>query len=345
MDKNTLISVAQKVMQKGKGILAADESLNTIQKRFDSIHIENTEDNRCSYRHLLFSTTEAMKNSISGVILFDETIRQSTSDRKKLVDIIIANDSIPGIKVDQGLKPTRDNSVETITIGLDGLDERFKEYRDLGAQFAKWRAVIHINDSSNLPSSSAVKDNMHALALYARCAQGNNIVPIVEPEILMDGTHDIDKCYEVTTYVLKTLYEELANENVLLEGTILKPNMVIAASQCPKQASIEEVAQKTFLCLSHSVPKDIAGIAFLSGGQSEIEATAHLNAINQIASAHAQKQTWPISFSYGRALQKTVLETWQGKEENVITAREAFIHRAHMNSLAAQGLWNQELEN
>lgn len=324
----------------GKGLLAADESTSTIKKRFDTIHLESTEENRRDYREMLFTTKEAMEKYISGVILFDETIRQKASDGRMLTDIIRQAGSIPGIKVDEGAKPLAGFPDETITEGLDGLRGRLKEYYELGARFAKWRGVIAI-DSNKLPTWGAVRQNAQALARYAALCQEAQIVPIVEPEILMDGkpgNHSIDRCYEVTEHVLRTVFDELFSARVKLEGMVLKPNMVIDGKNARK-ASVEEVAEKTVRVLKSTVPATVPGIAFLSGGQSDEEATAHLSAINAIGNL-----PWKVTFSYGRALQAAAIAAWGGKKQNVAAGQKAFAHRAKMNSLAALGKWTKKDE-
>ena len=338
----TLADIAQAMVAPGKGILAADESSGTIEKRFDKIATASTEDSRRDYREMLFRSTEAMKSHVSGIILYDETIRQKAKDGTPLVEIIKAAGSIAGIKVDTGAKPLAGptSRIETITEGLDGLRERLAEYHRLGARFAKWRAVITIWD--NCPSWNAIKANAHALARYAALCQEASIVPIVEPEVLMDGehaTHDIDKCYRMTEWTLRTVFRELYDARVVLEGMILKPNMVIAGQRSPKQASPQEVAEKTLLCLKDTVPASVPGIAFLSGGQSDEAATEHLSLINAIGGA-----PWALTFSYGRALQAAALKAWGGRPENVAAGQRAFAHRARMNSLAALGKWDARLE-
>ncbi len=329
--------IAIAMVAPGKGILAADESSGTIKKRFDTIGAASTEENRRDYRELLFRTTEAMKNHISGVILFDETIRQQAADGTPLVDIIKAAGAIPGIKVDAGAKDLANAPGEKVTEGLDGLRERLSEYYGLGARFAKWRAVIDISD--DIPSTYCLKANAHALARYAALCQEAGIVPIVEPEVLMDGGHDINRCAEVTEAALNALFDQLYFHRVNLEGTILKPNMVISGKKNAVQASVEEVAERTVRILKRTVPAAIPGIAFLSGGQSDEEATAHLSAMNAMFDT-----PWNLSFSYGRALQAAPLKAWSGKSENVAAAQRAFHHRARMNSLAASGEWNAEIE-
>jgi fructose-bisphosphate aldolase class I len=337
MNRSALNKVAEAMVKPGKGILAADESTSTIKKRFDAIGVESTAETRRDYRELLFRSIEAMKNHISGVILYDETIRQNAKDGTPLVKLIEKAGSLPGIKVDKGTKPLPFSPGEVITEGLDGLRERLAEYRGLGAKFAKWRAVIDIGES--IPSRNCIRANMHALARYAALCQEEDIVPIVEPEVLMDGAHDADRCYVVTEWVLKTLYMELYEAKVPLEGTVLKPNMVISGKKCAKRASVEEVAEKTVRVLKACVPAAVPGIAFLSGGQSDEEATAHLDAMNRIGGL-----PWKLTFSYGRALQAAPQKAWSGKAENVPAAQRAFAHRAHMNGLATEGRWSATLE-
>ncbi len=334
-----LEDIAAAMVADGKGILAADESSGTIKKRFDAINVESTETNRRDYRELMFRSQEAMKNYISGVILFDETIRQKAADGTPLVDVIRAAGVIPGIKVDAGAKPLAGFPGDTVTEGLDGLRERLAEYHKLGARFAKWRAVIDINDEEGVPSGYAIDANCHALARYAALCQEAGIVPIVEPEVLMDGAHDIDTCYEVTKVTLLQLYAELSAADVVLEGTILKPNMVIGGKKSGTKNSPEEVAEKTIRLFRETVPVAVPGIAFLSGGQSDEEATANLNAINAIG-----PHPWKLTFSYGRALQAAPQKAWSGKAENVAAAQAAFTHRARMNSLATLGKWEAGLE-
>jgi len=340
MNLDALNKVAVAMGAPGRGILAADESSGTIKKRFDSIGVESTEDNRRDYREMLFRTDEAMKNYISGVILYDETIRQKAKDGTPLVKLIANAGSIPGIKVDSGAKDLAGAPGEKITEGLDGLRERLKEYYDLGARFAKWRAVIDIA-GGDIPSGYCISTNVHALARYAALCQEANIVPIVEPEVLMDGDHDIARCYDVTEYTLKSLFDELYAQDVALEGTVLKPNMVLAGKKCPKQARVDEVAEMTVSCFRAAVPAAVPSIVFLSGGQSDEDATAHLNAMN---ASFKDKMPWALSFSYGRALQAAPLKTWGGKSENVPAAQAAFAHRAKMNSLATFGDWSDGLE-
>jgi fructose-bisphosphate aldolase class I len=337
MDRKELARVAHAMVAKGKGILAADESAGTIKKRFDKIGVESTEANRRDYREFMFRSADGMKH-ISGVILYDETIRQKAKDGSPLVKLIEQAGSIPGIKVDAGAKPLALCPNETITEGLDGLRERLIEYRGLGARFAKWRAVIDI--APGIPTFTSVTTNAHALARYAALCQEENIVPIVEPEVLMDGDHDIEACARVTEWTLKEVFSALFNQKVWLEGIVLKPNMVVPGAKCAKQASVPEVAGRTVEILKRCVPAAVPGIAFLSGGQSDELATAHLNAMN---AAHPNLP-WPLTFSYGRALQAAPQKAWSGKPENVAAAQHAFAHRARMNGLAALGQWNADLE-
>ncbi|MBS0247609.1 MAG: fructose-bisphosphate aldolase class I [Proteobacteria bacterium] len=337
MNLADLNKVAVAMTANGKGILAADESTGTIKKRFDGIGVENTEDNRRDYRELMFRTAEAMKNCISGVILYDETIWQKAKDGTPLVKVIEQMGAIPGIKVDEGTKPLPNCPGELITAGLDKLPERLPKYYEQGARFAKWRAVIDI--AAGIPSYTAIHTNAHALARYAALCQQNQIVPIVEPEVLMDGDHDIDRCYEVTEFVLKETFQQLYIQRVPLEGIVLKPNMAIAGKKSAKKASVQEVAEKTVKMLKACVPGAVPGIAFLSGGQSDEEATAHLDAMNKIGNL-----PWNLTFSYGRALQAAPQKAWSGKAGNVGAAQAAFNHRAKMNSLAALGKWASNME-
>ena len=334
MNLNELNAIARKMVAPGKGLLAADESTGTIKKRFDKIGVENTEDNRRDYREMMFRTTVAMKEHISGVILFDETIRQKAKDGTPLVKLIEAAGSVPGIKVDAGAKPLAGFPGEVVTEGLDGLRERFQEYHKLGARFAKWRAVIDI--AADIPTYNCINANAQALARYAALAQENGIVPIVEPEVLMDGDHDIARCEKVTGWVLETVFSQLYYAGVPLEGIVLKPNMIVPGKKCPKQNSAEEVAAATVRVLKRFVPSAVPGIAFLSGGQSDEEATAHLDAINKIGNL-----PWNVTFSYGRALQAAPQAAWGGKAENLAKGQAAFAHRALMNSLAALGKWSK----
>ena len=337
MNLDALNKVALAMTAPGKGILAADESNTTIKKRFDAIGVESTEDNRRDYRELLFRSADGMKH-ISGVILYDETIRQKAKDGTPLVKLIERAGALPGIKVDKGAKPLAlAHEGEVITEGLDGLRERLVEYRNLGARFAKWRAVIDIG--KGYPTQNCIHANAHALARYAALCQEQDIVPIVEPEVLMDGDHDADRCFSVTEQVLKTVFNELFEAHVMLEGMVLKPNMVIPGKKCAKQASVEEVAEQTVTVLKICVPAAVPGIAFLSGGQSDEQATAHLDAMNRIGNL-----PWRLTFSYGRALQHAPQTAWKGKSENVAAAQRAFAHRAHMNGLAALGQWKVDLE-
>ncbi len=337
MNLAELNRVAQAMVAPGKGILAADESSGTIQKRFEQIGVQSSADNRRDYRELLFRSTEAMKSHISGVILYDETIRQNAKDGTPLVKIIQQTGALPGIKVDKGIKPLPFSPKETITEGLDGLRERLVEYLGLGAKFAKWRAVIDIGEG--IPSYASIISNAHALARYAALCHEEGIVPIVEPEVLMDGSHDIDRCLTITEWTLKTVYEQLYYLKVQLEGTVLKPNMVVPGKKSGKRAPVEEVAEKTLKVLKACVPAAVPGIAFLSGGQSDEEATAHLDAMNKMGPL-----PWKLTFSYGRALQAAPQKAWSGKSENVAAAQRAFSHRARMNGLATLGQWKADLE-
>ena len=337
MSLTDLNEIAVYIVSDGKGILAADESTGTIKKRFDSINTESTEIIRRDYREMLFQA-DGMKNNIGGVILFEETLKQDAADGTSLVNVISSQGALPGIKVDKGLTPMNEDSEETVTNGLDDLNQRCQEFYKIGAKFTKWRAVITIGD--NIPTDACINENMLRLADYAKVVQSNNMVPIVEPEVLMDGSHSIDDCYNVTSRVLKSLFHHLKDKNVDIKGTILKPNMIISGTNCTEQAGVQEVAEKTVKCLLENVPEDLPGIAFLSGGQSDIDATAHLDAMNKIGGF-----TWKLSFSYGRALQQAALKAWMGKEENMNNAQAAFSHRALMNKKAALGKWNKDLEN
>jgi fructose-bisphosphate aldolase class I len=336
MNLDELNKVALAMVAPGKGILAADESSGTIKKRFDAIGVESSDDNRRDYREMLFRSGDGMKH-ISGVILYDETIWQKAKDGMPLVDLIKKAGALPGIKVDEGTKPLPFCPGELVTIGLDRLADRLPKYYAQGARFAKWRAVIDIG--KGVPSSNCIKANAHALARYAALCQEAQIVPIVEPEVLMDGDHDIERCFSVTEHVLKVMFNELFDAHVMLEGMVLKPNMVISGKKCAKRASVEEVAEKTVTVLKICVPAAVPGIAFLSGGQSDEEATAHLDAMNKIGNL-----PWRLTFSYGRALQHAPQTTWRGKSENVAAAQRAFSHRAKMNGLAAMGQWKADLE-
>jgi fructose-bisphosphate aldolase, class I len=338
MNLAELNKVAEAMVARGRGILAADESTGTIKKRFDALGVESTPNNRRDYREMLFRSSDAMSKYISGVILYDETVRQNAKDGTPLVKLIEKAGSIPGIKVDKGTKPLSFCPGEVVTEGLDGLRERLVEYRGLGAKFAKWRAVIDIADGP-IPSYTCIRTNTHALARYAALCQDEGIVPIVEPEVLMDGGHDIDRCYQVTERVLKLQFEELYFQRVALEGMVLKPNMVVPGKKSGKRASVDEVAEKTLRVLKACVPAAVPGIAFLSGGQSDEEATAHLDAMNR-----SGPLPWQLTFSYGRALQHAPQKAWSGKSENVAAAQRAFNHRAMMNGLAATGQWKADLE-
>lgn len=333
----TLEEIATYIVADGKGILAADESNPTCGKRFDSIGVESTEENRRDYREMLFRS-KGMEGNIGGVILFDETIRQSAADGTPLREIISQQGALAGIKVDKGLQPIENCPGETVTVGLDGLDERLKEYAEMGAKFTKWRAVINIGDG--IPSDECINANMDALAQYAKCAQENGMVPIVEPEVLMDGEHSIDACYDATERSLKSLFEHLEKYQVNIKGTILKPNMVTSGSNHVNQASINEVATRTIDCLVKNVPAELPGVAFLSGGQSDVLATAHLDAMNKIGGF-----SWKLSFSYGRALQAAALKAWGGKAENIFISQDELSHRAEMNKLASLGQWDEKLED
>ena len=331
--------IAAAMIADGKGILAADESSATIQKRFDGIDLESTEDNRRDYREMLFRAEDAMRNRISGVILFDETLRQKAADGTPMVELIKSAGAVAGVKVDKGARPLAGHDDETVTGGLDGLRERLTGYHELGARFAKWRAVISISDE--LPTWGGVKANAHALARYAALCQEAGIVPVVEPEVQMDGNpgnHSIDRCADVSEWVFRTVFAELYDARVILEGMVLKPNMVIDGGNA-RVAGVDEVAEKTVRVLKSSVPASVQGIAFLSGGQSGEEATAHLSAMNA-----AHDVPWKLTFSYGRALQAAALKAWNGKPGNVAAGQRAFAHRARMNGLAARGEWRAELE-
>ena len=339
MSWNSLPEIANAMVEKGRGILAADESTPTCTKRFESIGVDSTEANRNAYRDMLV-TTSGMEEFISGVILFDETLRQSTlKDGTPFPEYLSNLNVIPGIKVDKGAHSLPGTEGEKVTEGLDGLDARLKEYYELGARFAKWRAVITINESE--PSSTCVAANAHALARYAALCQENGIVPIVEPEILMDGSHTIEDSFIVTEEVLHSVFYELYGQNVLLEGMILKPNMVLSGYKCSEQASVDEVAEMTVTVLKRCVPSAVPGIAFLSGGQSNEDATAHLNSMNKILDNNSP---WNLTYSYGRALQAPALDAWGGKEENVPAAQDAFYKRAKLNSLATKGDYSADME-
>src|ERR671930_564535 len=331
-----LNETARAIVAEGKGILAADESEGTIKKRFDSIGVESTEDSRRAYRGLLF-TTDGVEEYISGAILFDETIRQSAEDGTPFPELLAAKGIIPGIKVDKGAKPLALAEGETVTEGLDGLRGRLEEYRELGARFTKWRAVISIG--KDIPSEYCLWTNAHALARFAALSQEAGLVPIVEPEVLMDGDHTIERSFEVTSRTLHAVFTELRDQRVHYEGMLLKPNMVLSGYDCADQASHEEVAAETMRCFYRHVPAAVPGIVFLSGGQSDEDATANLNAMNAIG-----PHPWQLSFSYGRALQAPALKAWQGKPENVEAAQRAYYHRAKMNGAARTGMYAPEME-
>ena len=337
MSLNSLEEIATYIVSEGKGILAADESNPTCGKRFDSISVESTEISRRDYREMLFRAS-GMQDNIGGVILFDETIRQSSKDGTSLVDIIKDQSALPGIKVDKGLQPLNESSEEVVTQGLEGLDERCKEYVALGARFTKWRAVIRIGDE--MPSDECIDANMKALADYAKVVQDNGMVPMVEPEILMEGSHSIEDCFNASDRSLKSLFLHLNENGVNIKGTILKPSMVTSGSAAAEQASVDEVAKRTLECLIANVPAELPGITFLSGGQSDILATAHLDAMNKIGGF-----SWKLSFSYGRALQSPALKAWKGKYENMFISQDALSHRALMNKMAALGQWDSSLED
>jgi fructose-bisphosphate aldolase class I len=339
MNIDELKSVAQAVVAKQKGILAADESNPTIKKRFDSIALESTEENRRRYREILF-TADGIERYISGVILFDETLRQSTRDGTPFAELLSKRGIIPGIKVDKGAKALALCPGDKITEGLDGLRDRLAEYKQLGARFAKWRAVMEINEH-DLPSAYGIHANAHALSRYAALCQEAGIVPIVEPEILMDGAHTIDRCEAATSQMLEILFGELDAHGVRFEGMLLKPNMVISGMKCPQQASPQQVAAATIRCMRRYVRAAVPGIVFLSGGQSAEEATDHLNAMNTGDAHHP----WQLSFSYGRALQAPVLAAWKGQEGNVAAAQRTFFKRCQLNGLAREGLYSRAMES
>ena len=337
MDHTSLVDIANAMVQKGKGILAADESTPTCKKRFDSINVQSTEENRNKYRNMLF-TADGIENYISGVILFDETLRQSTIEGGvPFPEHLTKLGILPGIKVDKGAKQLANTDDEKITEGLDGLRDRLKEYYELGARFTKWRAVITIGE--NMPTAYCMSANAHALARYAALCQEQGLVPIVEPEILMDGSHSIEESYQLTTETLYNVFYELVSQGVELEGMVLKPNMVLSGYDCSEQASVEQVAEMTVDCFLNTVPAAVPGIAFLSGGQSDELATAHLNVMNQIKGT-----PWNLTFSYGRALQAPALKAWSGKDENISSAQDAFMKRAKFNSLATKGEFTADME-
>lgn len=332
-----LVSIAQAMVAPGRGILAIDESMGTIKKRFDAFGIDNTEENRLAYRSMML-TAEGLGESISGAILFDETLRQKMPDGTRLVDLMNAAGILPGIKVDKGAMDMAGFEGEKITEGLDGLRERLAEYVELGAKFCKWRAVITIGDE--IPSRACIDANAHALARYAALCQEAGLVPIVEPEVLMNGKHDLDTCFDVTEATLKSLFQQLYEQNVMLEGLVLKASMVISGDVSDNRADIDEVAEATVDCLLNAVPAAVAGVVFLSGGQSDVEATAHLDAMNKLGDL-----PWPLSFSYGRALQAPCLNEWaKDPQANRASAQKILLHRARMNGLAALGDWDETLE-
>tara|TARA_B100000700_G_scaffold330301_1_gene455821 strand:+ start:1753 stop:2757 length:1005 start_codon:yes stop_codon:yes gene_type:complete len=329
-------NIAKQMVAKGKGILAADESTGTMEKRLKSVNVECTETNRLNFRETLF-TSSSMRDNISGVILFDETLRQKSSSGITIPELISKSGVLPGIKVDKGAKPLAGSKNEKITEGLDGLKARMEEYHKLGARFAKWRAVLSISDDQ--PSMLSIKANAHALARYASIVQEADMVPIIEPEVLMDGDHNIDKCYEVTSRVLNECYKELELHNVNLKGTVLKPNMILPGKDCKSKSSTKEIAEKTLECIKNNMPKEVPGVAFLSGGQSEIEATRNLNEINKI-----NDTSFHFTFSYGRALQQSALKTWAKSMDDKENVHKIFNHRAKMNGLSSKAEWTEKLE-
>ncbi len=337
MDKKALEKTANELVQKGKGVLAADESNATVTKRFEAVKIVASEANRQAYRDLLF-TSPTIEEYISGVIMYDETIRQNALNGKPFPVLLAEKGIIPGIKVDKGAKEMAGFPGEKVTEGLDGLRERLADYYKLGARFAKWRAVITIG--KGLPNRACLAANAHALARYAALCQENGIVPIIEPETLMDGDHTIERCYEVTHAALKMTFSELMDMGVYLEGMILKPNMVVAGKGCPQQASVSQVAEMTLKCLRETVPAAVPGVAFLSGGQNAVLATEHLNAMNNLGD-----QPWEVSFSFARALQDPAISTWRGEPGNVASAQKAFSHRARCNSAARYGKYSITMES
>jgi fructose-bisphosphate aldolase class I len=338
MTSHDLEIVAESLVANGKGILAADETVPTLTKRFETLGIKSTEQSRRTYREMLF-TCPGAANFVSGAILYDETIRQKSSSGKPLVETLSSQGIFPGIKVDAGAKPFAPSPSETITEGLDGLRDRLTGYRNMGARFAKWRAVIRVTET--LPTSACVNANTHALARYASLCQEQGLVPIVEPEVLMDGSHSIERCEYVTSVVLHAVFDALFDQDVALEGILLKPNMVVAGKECTRQPSVEQVAEATLRCLRRLVPAAVPGIVFLSGGQQARSATAHLNAINQLPST----KPWKISFSYGRALQDPALEAWRGSDEHLAAGQRAFRHRASLNGAATLGKYTEEKED
>jgi fructose-bisphosphate aldolase class I len=338
MNIQELEITALELVAPGKGILAADESFGTIEKRFNAVGIDSTEESRRDYREMLFTTPD-VGEFLSGVILFDETIRQESSEGTPLPEILKSQGIIPGIKVDRGAKDMAHLPGEKVTEGLDGLRERLEEYRGLGARFAKWRAVIIIGEG--VPTRMCIDANAHALARYAALCQEQDLVPIVEPEVLIDGDHSIERCYEVTQQTLHSTFDELHEHRVEFSGMLLKPNMVISGKEAPRQAGVEEVARATVECLLRTVPAAVPGIVFLSGGQSDRQATAHLNAMNALY----ENLPWELSFSYARALQDLPMKTWKGDPSNVEEAQRAFYHRAKMNSAARSGSYSEEMED
>ena len=336
MSKQELEKVARAMVAKGKGILAADESMGTIKRRFDSINVESNDVNRRAYREMLF-TTPGIDEAISGVILFDETLRTKASDGTPFPQLLVKKGIIPGIKVDKGPVEIPSFPGEVVTEGLDGLRGRLNEYKELGARFAKWRAVINIGDG--IPTYTCLKANAHALARYASLCQEAGIVPIVEPEVLLDGSHSVERCEDVTEEALRVTFAQLAEQRVYLEGMVLKPSMVVSGKDNPRQAGVEEVAERTIRCLKRAVPAAVPGIAFLSGGQTAVSATEHLNAMQKLAPL-----PWEVTFSYARALQDPALKAWKGQSANVSTAQKIFYHRAKMNSAARNGSYTKEME-
>jgi fructose-bisphosphate aldolase class I len=330
-----LNAIARSIVADHKGVLAADESTGTIKKRFDTIGVESTEENRRAYRNLLF-TTPGFEEYVGGVIMYDETIRQAADDGTPFAALLASKGVVPGIKVDTGAHDLAGRPGEKVTEGLDGLRARFAEYHELGARFSKWRAVITIGDG--IPSDACIHVNAHALGRYAALSQEAGIAPIVEPEVLMDADNTIERCYEVTARTLHAVFAELDRQGVALDGMLLKPNMVISGKKCPTQATAAQIAELTVDCFLRHVPAAVPGIVFLSGGQTEVEATENLDAINRVGGP------WPLSFSYGRALQASALDAWRGDATNVEAAQAAFVHRARMNALAAAGEWNADLE-
>ena len=338
MNTQELQAIAQAIVVKSKGILAADESDSTIARRLQSVNVESTEDNRRAWRQLLF-TANGSGDYVSGVILFDETIRQSADTGQTFVDILNGWGIVPGIKVDKGAKPLAGSPDETVTEGLDGLRERLDEYRELGAKFTKWRATITIGE--NIPSSYCIDVNAHALGRFAALSQEAGLVPIVEPEVLMDGVHDIDRCFDVTEATLQRVFEELHRQRVSLEGMLLKPNMVLSGTEAPNRAGPEQVAEGTISCFKRTVPASMPGIVFLSGGQSDDEATVNLNAINQRVDSTTP---WQLSFSYGRGLQATPLKVWSGDPAKAPQAQQAYLRRARLTSAARDGVYTPDME-